>query len=89
MLEGRIKKDMMKLLVLITLLSVQIESFPQTPTQQSSVVGTVAVVEKTAKTISIKTDQNATLAIKVERLDRLFACTGGSAVARQGHDDSL
>lgn len=57
--------DTMKLLILFILLAVQIEGFPQTPTQQSSVVGTVAVVEKMAKTISIKTDQNTTLAIKV------------------------
>lgn len=55
----------MKLLILIAaLLSVQLESFPQTPSQLSSVVGTVAVVDKSAKTISVKTDQNATIAIK-------------------------
>jgi len=53
----------MKLLILIAaLLSVQLESFPQTPV--SSVVGTVAVVDKSAKTISITNDQNATITIK-------------------------
>jgi hypothetical protein len=55
----------MKLLILFAaLLSVQLEGFPQTPNQLSSVMGTVAVVDKSAKTISIKTDQNATVAIK-------------------------
>ena len=55
----------MKLLVLIAaLLTLQFESYPQTPAQLSSVVGTVAVVDKSAKTISIKTDQNATIAIR-------------------------
>ena len=54
----------MKLLILIVLLSVQLVGFPQTPNQLSSVVGTVAIVDKSAKTISIKTDQNATIAIK-------------------------
>src|ERR1700752_2901067 len=56
--------DRMRLLILIVLLSVQLEGFPQTPNQQSSVVGTVAVVDKSARTISIKTDQNMTIAIK-------------------------
>lgn len=55
----------MKLLILIAaLMSVWIESYPQTPSQLSSVVGTVAVVDKSAKTISVKTDQNVTIAIK-------------------------
>ena len=36
----------------------------QTSNQLSSTVGTVVAVDKTTKTISIKTDQNATLAIK-------------------------
>ena len=36
----------------------------QTSNQLSSVVGTVVAVDKTTKTISIKTDQNATVAIK-------------------------
>jgi hypothetical protein len=54
----------MKLLILVLLLSVHMDSFPQTPSQLSSVMGTVAVVDKSAKTISIKTDQNGTIAIK-------------------------
>lgn len=40
-------------------------SIAQTPAQLSSVVGTVVTVEKTARTVSIKTDQNATLTLKI------------------------
>jgi hypothetical protein len=55
---------MMKLLILIVLLPVHLVGFPQTPSLHSNVVGTVAVVDKSAKTISVKTDQNDTIAIK-------------------------
>ncbi|HET6978002.1 MAG TPA: hypothetical protein VFI24_16855 [Pyrinomonadaceae bacterium] len=66
----------MKLLILITLLSVQIEGFPQTPAQLSSVVGTV--IEKTGKTINIKTDQNTTIAIRANETTACLRVPAGA-----------
>jgi hypothetical protein len=50
----------MKLLLLIAALF----SLTQTPNQLSSVVGTVVAIEKTSKTVTIKTEQNTSVLIK-------------------------
>ena len=52
----------MRALLLLAALSLSMLGIAQTP--GSSVVGTVVAVEKAGKTISIKTDQNATLTLK-------------------------
>ncbi len=53
----------MKLLVLISALSLSF-ILDQPPAQVSSVVGTVIAIERSAKTISVKTDQNAAITLK-------------------------
>lgn len=52
----------MRALLLLAALSLSMLGIAQTPV--SSVVGTVVAVDKAAKTVSIKTDQNATLTLK-------------------------
>lgn len=54
-----------------------------TQTQVSSVVGTVSLVEKTAKTLSIKTDQNATILIKAGETTVYFRVPAGAKSLEQ------